>query len=290
MKARYNTIIILSLWAVILGGVAWATVFTSTIDTSTPAGSDAPSVIDNRIREAKAGWQERLNVDHAFQTTGTQVSDPNVGEHRRVTFSGPKLPPTVEANTGVLQMTDVSALGELIWYDEGGNALVLSDEGEIPFTSLGQLANNTAFSAIDFAGTGTVDLIKADVNDVAVLVDDSQTETNAAPTFTKSLTNKKYVDDQITSNQDPAYSGGESHTFNGGLILKGGVSSSIAGLGSITITFGAAFPNAIVTGLAAQTEGTCSEPMIVTAITTSSITIKNSCATSQVANWTAWGN
>ena len=49
--------------------------WTYTWDTTTPAGTDAPSVIDNRIREVKQGVQEMLNIDHYFPLTGTQVSD-----------------------------------------------------------------------------------------------------------------------------------------------------------------------------------------------------------------------
>jgi len=64
--------------------VAFAASFTSTYDTATPLGTDAPSVLDNRIREVKAAVQERLNVEHVFDLTGTEVSHANSGQHTAI--------------------------------------------------------------------------------------------------------------------------------------------------------------------------------------------------------------
>ncbi len=226
-------------------GVVYATIFSSTIDTATPLGTDAPSVIDNRIREAKAGWQERLNVDHFFDLTGTQVSDADTGEHRKVLFHAPiSSPGTVAENHGQLFIKDVNSKAELHWIDE--------DEQEIQLTSAGSfntaLANDTYFTAVDNAGTGTVDLIKADTNDVAVVPDNSQTATNAAPTSDTGIVNKKYVDDNVGSaNYTPtSYAGGESVTFPNGLIMKMGFKAVNDNTGDVTTTFSAAFPNAAV--------------------------------------------
>ena len=60
--------------------------WTATYDTTTPAGTDSPSVIDDRIREVKLGVQERQNVDHYWPLAGSQVSDDDAGKHRKVTF------------------------------------------------------------------------------------------------------------------------------------------------------------------------------------------------------------
>jgi len=60
-----------------------------------------------------------------------------------------------------------------------------------------QIANNTYLKATNNAGTGTVDLIKANTSDVAVLPDGSELATSAAPTADADIANKKYVDDQI---------------------------------------------------------------------------------------------
>lgn len=246
MKAlRYILIGVLLITLALLTKVAFGTIFTSTIDTATPAGSDAPSVIDNRIREAKAGWQERLNVDHAMQLTGTQISDANVGEHRKITLASPIEEPTTATNKMFLYGFNVDDLIEFHIKDESGNIIQFTSAGEIPFASLGNIANDTAFSAVDNAGTGTVDLIKADTNDVAVLEDDSQTETDAAPTFSKSLTNKKYVDAAPANAMTPAtYAGEESVTYANGLIHKTG-SVSIAQDSSQSVSFAEAFPTSL---------------------------------------------
>ena len=66
--------------------MAW----TYTYDTDTPDGSvDAPSKIDDEIRLTKDALQERLNADHYFALTGTEVSDDATGQHRKIHFYGP---------------------------------------------------------------------------------------------------------------------------------------------------------------------------------------------------------
>lgn len=225
-----------------VGILTQGTVFTNTYDTSTPAGSDAPSTIDNRIREDKAASQERNDVDHVWTFTGTQVSDANVGEHRKITYSGTISDPTQVAGTAHLFMQS----DELRWQDDTNTAFNLTDAGTLNIIEadlLATLTNDTYFTAIDNAGTGTVDLIKADTNDVAVLPDDSQTATNAAPTFTASIANKKYVDD--TAAMDPAtYAGGETVTMSNGFIMKFGFIGRDDH--NTTVTFGTAFPTGAV--------------------------------------------
>lgn len=188
-----------------LCAVIYATTFSDTYDTATPLGSDAPSVIDDRIREVKAAVQERANVDHYWPLTGTQVSDADSGEHRKITFNAPLgADPTNVADKGFVYMKDVSGVVELFWEDESGNVLQLSTGGKLSITStdlLATLANDTYFTAIDNAGTGTVDLIKANTSDVAVLPDGTETATSGAPTADADIANKKYVDDGDTALQ-----------------------------------------------------------------------------------------
>ena len=127
------------------------------------------------------------------------------------------------------------------------------------------------------------------VTGIATLGNTSKLATSAAPTADAQLANKKYVDDRIAAGADPSYSGGQSHTFPGGLIFKGGVTGSIAGGGSTTVTFGSAF-GTLLTASATQTVPNASEPMIITARSASSITIKNASGAAGVALWQAWGN
>jgi len=177
----------------------FGTSFSYTYDTATPAGTDAPSVIDDRIREAKAATQERLNVDHYFALTGTQVSNAAAGEHRQISFYAPISTPTYAANKGFLYMKDASDVVELHWLDESDNEVQITSGGEILYTSVGDVANDTYITAVDNAGTGTASLIKADVNDAAVLPDDARLATNAAPDEDEEIANKKYVDDQVAA-------------------------------------------------------------------------------------------
>lgn len=66
----------------------------NTFDTNTPLGTNAPDVIDDRIREVKKAIQERMNDhnrvkdagDHYWSLNGTQVDDADTGEHRKVTL------------------------------------------------------------------------------------------------------------------------------------------------------------------------------------------------------------
>lgn len=56
--------------------------FTHTYDTVTPAGTDDPREADDRMREIKAALQERLDIAHFFELTGTEVSDSKTGYGR----------------------------------------------------------------------------------------------------------------------------------------------------------------------------------------------------------------
>ena len=174
--------------------VVYATDFSSdTYDTATPAGSDDPAEADDRMRETKSSIRVRENVDHYWPLTGTEVSDADTGEHRKVLFHAPiASTPTVAENHGDLRVKDVNSKAELHWTDE--------DENELQLTSMGNnLARGRWLTSSNVAGS--VNLIRADANDVAVLPDNSQTATNAAPTSSTGIANKKYVDDQVSAKE-----------------------------------------------------------------------------------------
>ncbi len=127
--------------------MVWATDFSSdTYDTATPAGSDDPAEADDRMREIKSSVQVRENVDHYWPLTGTEVSDADSGEHRKVLFHAPiASTPTVAANHGDLRLKDVSSIAELHWTDEG--------ERELQLTSFGNnLANDTSSGLVKYVG------------------------------------------------------------------------------------------------------------------------------------------
>jgi hypothetical protein len=58
-----------------------------------------------------------------------------------------------------------------------------------------QLTNDGYLKALNAAGTGEISLIKANASDAATLPDGSRLDTNAAPTYSYQIANKKYVDD-----------------------------------------------------------------------------------------------
>lgn len=192
--------------------------WTYTYDNATPPDTgEPPRVGASRIRELKNALQERLNVCGYYPYTGTEISDACAGEIRRLLIHEPiASTPTVAANHFDIRTKDVNSIAEIHLTDEDENELQLTDEGTLNIVSadlLGTLANNTYFTTVDQAGTGTVDLIKADANDVAVVPDDSQTATNTAPTQSKALVNKKYVDDTVAT---VATSADAMHDVEGG--------------------------------------------------------------------------
>lgn len=146
------------------------TTFADTYDTNTPLGSDAPSVLDDAHRETKKAVRERENVDHYWPLDGTQVSDADTGEHRKVTIR--TLTPTEVAALSATKayLYRLSTDGELYFKDADNNTLQLTRGGRVNL-DLNILANNTAIKADDQAGTGTVDLIKANTSDLAEISD-----------------------------------------------------------------------------------------------------------------------
>lgn len=234
MKQRF-------IWLVILITplcIGWS----DTLKTSTPAGGDDPREADDRMREIKAAFVERLDIDHYFEASATSTYDAtDTGMHRYVTYQAPiSTPATIAASQARIYTKDVNSIAELHWIDENEAELQLTSGGTINITSndlLGTLASDTYFT-----DANNVDLIKADPNGDAVLPDGAELATNAVPTTDQAIANKKYVDDQITA-KHAAYSGGESHTFGSGLIIKMG---KVNGTTGTAVTFGTAFPTAII--------------------------------------------
>lgn len=240
-----------AIFAIVLLGTS----FTYTYDNATPPDTgESPRLGASRIRELKNALQERLNVCGYYPYTGTEISDACAGEIRRLLFHAPiESTPTVAENHFDIRLKDFDGKAELTLTDEDEQELQLTSAGTLNIVSadlLGTLANNTYFTAVNQAADGTVDLIKADANDVAVVPDNSQTATNAAPTSSTGIANKKYVIDYVAANTGsvnytPAsYAGGQSVTYPNGLIMKMGSASVTTG--GLTVTFGAAFPTALV--------------------------------------------
>jgi hypothetical protein len=150
--------------------VAW----TYTWDCATPVGTDAPSVIDDRIRQVKYAVAERFNVDHYAPLTGTQVSDTAAGQHRQVEFYGPITTPTNATDKGFLYTKDVSDKAELHFEDEDGNEIQLTTGGIINSANLSgdqTIAGTKTFSSaiVSTVTTGTAPLTVASTTKVTNL-------------------------------------------------------------------------------------------------------------------------
>ncbi len=100
---------------------------------------------------------------------------------------------------------------------------------------------------VSLAGAQTITGAKT-FTGITTLKDGSVMASSAAPSADAQIANKKYIDDQIAINH-PTYSGGESYTDGSGLITKMGT-AAISANSSATVTFGTAFPNAIVAAVA----------------------------------------
>lgn len=293
MKDKYILIIIIAVFA----SLTIATSFNYTYDTDTPVGTDAPSVLDNRIREVKDAVQERLNVDHYFELTGSQVSDANTGEHRQITFHSPiSDTPTVDSSKGKLRIKDVDGVAELFWTDENESDLQLTSGGTLNISSsdlIGTLENNVYFTSLNAAGDGTVSLIGSDTSDNPVIPDGAKLATSAAPEDDEDIANKKYVDDQVAgpASWDPeTYAGQESVTFPNGFIMKMGVKGGVTAGGTSTITFSEAFPSNIVSYNAVTvTAGAITSTATVESALKNTMNLRNNDGTTRSIAWQAWG-
>ena len=165
------------------------TVFSKTFDTATPGGSDDPAEADDRMREIKAAVQERENVDHYWPLTGTEGSDVDAGEHRKVTLRTDSAP-TAVADKGFVYVKDISNKAELFYRDEDGNEVQLTSKGD-------NLANNTPLKSTDNAGTGSVNLIKATAGDIPEILVGAVLSADTAPAVDAGIVNKKYVEDFV---------------------------------------------------------------------------------------------
>lgn len=191
---------------------------TANWDESTPAGSSYINTGDERIREMKAQVREIMEIDHDFPSSATAT-----GYHKKVTLQEQANLGTGAVGTTILGSQTVSGRGELVYTNEddtdiqltsgaymgsastniaantiGAAALTASgnvDAGGIIGDNIKIDANNTYITSKNAAGSGTVNLIKANASDKPVLPDGAEMATSGAPTTDAGIANKKYVDD-----------------------------------------------------------------------------------------------
>jgi hypothetical protein len=162
-------------------------------DETSPAGSQAISLGDNRIREMKTQIRQIIDVDHDFPSSGSAADN---GQHKKMTLQEQADLGTGAEGVPILGAQTVSGKAELVFTDEDDNDIQITSGGVL---MVGQLANDTYFLATDAAGTGTVNLIKASASDGLILADGAEMASDAAPTTDAGVSNKKYVDDQVAS-------------------------------------------------------------------------------------------
>jgi len=282
----------LLMWAVLFGG------WTDTLKTNTPAYDDNPQEADDRIRELKAAFVERLDIDHYFEASATSTYDAaDCGKHRYVTFREPNDLTTMSADESAIFSKDANSLTELHWIDESDNVLQLTDGGTINIVSadlLGTLASDTYFT-----DANSVDLIKGDPNGDAVLPDGAELATSAAPTTDQAIANKKYVVDSVGT-WDPNIATGITGTndsigtvtFPNGLIQKWG-KLNLTASADTTVTFATAFPNACFQAFAdyGNTGATCQiRSLRIHTITAASFKIRSPCGDAgAIGRWFAIG-
>jgi len=143
--------------------MAWA----RTYDITTPDGSvDSPAEAADRMNEIKAALQERLDVDHFFPLTGSEVSDTDAGEHRKITIR------TLTA-VAVAALTATKAYlyrlvtdGELYFKDDDDNTIQLTSGGKILSASL-DMKDEDDMASDSAVHTSTQQAIKAYADAVA---------------------------------------------------------------------------------------------------------------------------
>jgi hypothetical protein len=136
-----------------------------------------------------------------------------------------------------------------VWFDTNFDPPVMKKWSGSAWVQAGnKVLNDTYYTGVNKAGTGTTDLIKvgrneADDADVPVIADAARTATNAAPAEDTGISNKKYVDDNTGSaNWLPvSYTGEESITMPNGMIVKIGEEACPSN-STVDVTYGAAFP------------------------------------------------
>jgi len=169
-----------------------AIVHTETWAESIPAGTEAKSLGDDRIRAMKKALGERWQIDHVGFVN--ESGETLVGTHKQVTMAALAADPTSYDNVGYVYTKTMSGIIELFYEDSSGNVLQITKGGKLILDG-GYLPNNTFLQALNAAGNAYIDMIKVNASNKPVLPDGAQLATSAAPTQDADISNKKFVDD-----------------------------------------------------------------------------------------------
>lgn len=239
--------------------VLWCPLFMGAWNKDKPSSSTSLRNSNPEMLANQSALETSFGAHHEFSTGGT-----NSGDNLRIKFNASISTPTNAANKMFIYGKDVSAVIEAHILDESGNELQITSGGDL-FSSAGLTVTGastfngsiTLGAGDDLIGSSTSDITfntnkftvagatgntviagTLGVTGVATLGDSSQMATSAAPTADADLANKKFVDDQWNPT---AYVGGETVTIGNGLIIKMANAEAIG-----SVTFGTAFPNAVI--------------------------------------------
>ncbi len=110
------------------------TIPTTGLSETTPAGSEALNLGDNRIREYKTQNREILEVNHVYPSSG---QDADAGKHKKVSLIEQADLGTGASGKPILGAQTVSSKAELLFTDEDDNDVQITSNGKIRAESLG---------------------------------------------------------------------------------------------------------------------------------------------------------
>lgn len=112
------------------------TIPTTSLNESSPAGSDQINQGDNRIREYKVQNREILEIDHVYPSSG---QDATAGMHKKVSLIEQADLGTGATGKPILGAQTVSGKPELVFTDEDDNDIQLTTSGKINGQVLGAI-------------------------------------------------------------------------------------------------------------------------------------------------------
>lgn len=177
--------------------------FVDPIVISTPVNTESISQGDDRIRELKRGIAELLGVDHESTITGSQVNSTDSGCHNKTTFLAQASTPTAPSGLTdfkMLYLLDNSGTLDLFITDEDNNDWQLTS-GNSFLLDNNIISNDTPLVG-SCDGSGTVDMIKVNTDNVVELATGAVLEDTNSPTTDTGITCKKYVDDIADTKQN----------------------------------------------------------------------------------------
>lgn len=151
--------------------------YVETWDEGAPAGTEAKSLGDDRIRALKRALRERLAEDHDFRSDETGIT--TIGYHNKITGISQTDNPASVSGASILYTKTVAGVVEWLWKDSAGTVRQLTSAGSILLT---------ATEAVLLTGDQTIAGIKT-FTSIPIGPD-------ANPTADNELARKKYVDDK----------------------------------------------------------------------------------------------